>query len=59
MKKTLIITLAAVTVLAVALFLPWNMDVRNRDNIANRIQCLLYDKNKVIVKGPADSVEIK
>ena len=59
MKKPLIITLAAAVVLAVALFLLWNMDVRNRDNIANRIQCLLYDKNKVIVKGPADSVEIR
>ncbi|MBO7625699.1 MAG: hypothetical protein J6S82_10430 [Bacteroidales bacterium] len=59
MKKTLTITLVAAAVIAAALLFPWNLDVRNRDNLANRIQCLLCDKNKVIVKGMTDSVEIR
>ena len=59
MKKTLTITLVAAAVIAAALLFPWNLDVRNRDNLANRIQCILCDKNKVIVKGMTDSVEIR
>ena len=59
MKKSLIIISVAVAVIAVALLFLCNLDVRNRDNLVNLIQCILCDKNKVIVKGMADSVEIK
>ena len=45
MKKTLTITLVAAAVIAAALLFPWNLDVRNRDNIANRIQ---YDSTAEI-----------
>lgn len=59
MKKSLIIILISAAAIAVALLILCNLDVRNSDNLVNRIQCLLCDKNKVIVKGMTDSVEIR
>ena len=59
MNKLLKFTLVVAALSLVLLLVPWNLDVRNRDNLANRIQCILCDKNKVIVKGMTDSVEIR
>lgn len=59
MNKLLKFTLVVAALSLVLLLVPWNLDVRNRDTFANRFQCFLYDKNKVIVKGMTDSVEIR